>query len=86
MRAVVNIANKKVSVSKLDLSNWSGGEVGATIPKLPRLQGGGDGGVDDDEDNDDDDDDGDDKPLDGGIMLVPRAERGRKRKATDGPV
>ena len=47
--------------------------------------GGGGGGVFDDDD-DDDDDDGNNEPSDGGIMLVPRAERGRKRKATDGPV
>ena len=74
--------------------------------KLPWLQGGGGGDDDDNDDNDDDnDEDGNDegkqKPLGGGIMLVPRAERrsdhwgmarvttiigDRKRKGTGEPV
>ena len=37
MRAVVNTANKKVSASNSDLSNWSGVEVGATIATLQRM-------------------------------------------------
>ena len=34
MRAVVNTANERVNPSVMDLSNWSGGEVGATIAML----------------------------------------------------
>ncbi len=71
--------------------------------KLPQLRGAGDDDGDDDNDNDgdDDDNDGKQKPLGGGIILVPRAERqsdhrgmgsitttigDRKRKATGGPI